>query len=474
MTSAQFTNLMVYLGILSGLLLLGMFLRAKVTLFKQVLLPASVIGGFIGLLLGPELLGGHAVFKFSEDCLITFAALPGFLMIPIFASVPLGNGMGSERGRAGITTSKALPKIIIACGLAGCVQRLQRIVGFGYNVVSTSINPDNGLYRVFGYELCSGFGGGHGPAAGMGKVLEDFGLDYWQTSMGVCITYATIGLVGGMMIGIILINFFARRGMTKIITEPGKMPVAVAQGYTTNIAEQKSLGRETTNNSSIESISIYLAILFADSALALIFSAFLIKNKVPGLAQVPAWFFGLFFMYIINFILVKLKLDWLIDKKAKTRVTGALADYAIIASVVSLSLKTVATLWIPITITCILGFLITFIGLFPTAKKFFGKDDYPVERAVINWGVATGTMIEGMMLLKICDPDYTSPVMAEFSSGYALMCFITMFTTPLFYGFLATESTAMNLMLAVIGASAYFIMAIVGKVMLNKANRIKV
>ena len=51
------------------------------------------------------------------------------------------------------------------------------------------------------------------------------------------------------------------------------------------------------------------------------------------------------------------------------------------------------------------------------------------------------------------------------------MCFITMFTTPLFYGVLSLESPTKNLMLAVVGASAYFIMAIVGKIMLNRANK---
>ena len=53
LTSSLLTELLCSLSIIGGLLLLGTFLRAKVKLFQKLFLPASVIGGFIGLLLGP-------------------------------------------------------------------------------------------------------------------------------------------------------------------------------------------------------------------------------------------------------------------------------------------------------------------------------------------------------------------------------------------------------------------------------------
>ena len=53
LTSSLLTELLCSLSIIGGLLLLGAFLRAKVKLFQKLFLPASVIGGFIGLLLGP-------------------------------------------------------------------------------------------------------------------------------------------------------------------------------------------------------------------------------------------------------------------------------------------------------------------------------------------------------------------------------------------------------------------------------------
>ena len=66
MTTALLQNLITYLAIAAGLLFLGMFLRAKVSVFRKLLLPASVIGGFIGLLLGPQVLGDNAILRVSE------------------------------------------------------------------------------------------------------------------------------------------------------------------------------------------------------------------------------------------------------------------------------------------------------------------------------------------------------------------------------------------------------------------------
>lgn len=60
MTSALLQSLLKSTGALCALLLVVMFLRAKVPLFRKLLIPASVIGGFLGLLLGPQLWGEAA------------------------------------------------------------------------------------------------------------------------------------------------------------------------------------------------------------------------------------------------------------------------------------------------------------------------------------------------------------------------------------------------------------------------------
>ena len=53
MTSSLFTELLKAVAILGVFLLIGAFLRAKAPFFRKLLLPASVIGGFLALIVGP-------------------------------------------------------------------------------------------------------------------------------------------------------------------------------------------------------------------------------------------------------------------------------------------------------------------------------------------------------------------------------------------------------------------------------------
>lgn len=55
--STALTAILKSFGVFSILLLLGSFLRAKIPLFQKLYLPACVIGGFIGLIVGPNILG---------------------------------------------------------------------------------------------------------------------------------------------------------------------------------------------------------------------------------------------------------------------------------------------------------------------------------------------------------------------------------------------------------------------------------
>ena len=50
-------TLLVDVGIVSLLLLLGKFLRAKVRVIQKLFIPPSLLAGFFGLIFGPELLG---------------------------------------------------------------------------------------------------------------------------------------------------------------------------------------------------------------------------------------------------------------------------------------------------------------------------------------------------------------------------------------------------------------------------------
>ena len=62
----------------SALILVGQFLRSKVTFFQKFFIPARMLAGFLGLLLGSQFMN---VIHFSD----AMGSYAGLLVIPVFA-----------------------------------------------------------------------------------------------------------------------------------------------------------------------------------------------------------------------------------------------------------------------------------------------------------------------------------------------------------------------------------------------------
>ena len=475
MTSQLLTQLLQALSLLSVLLLIGTFLRAKVKLFQSLYLPASVIGGFIGMIISPEILGRFSNYSISEEWIKTYSLLPGILSVPIFAAIPLGMFLNSSNNSNEKKTIKSLypSKVLICFGLFQCAAMTQSAIGYATNMFFSKINPQLNMYRTFGYELSAGFSGGHGLAASTGKLLESFGIPQyeWEIAQGVAMTTATIGLIGGMIFGIIFINIAVRKNKTNIIKaiKKNSEDKSMEIGYNKDITKQNSLGRETFLSSSIETITFHLAIIFTVCGIAYIVLSFVKKMNIAGLNVLPVWTYSMIIMFALNFLIKKLNLTWMIDAKVKAKIMGTLSDFAIVSAITSLPIKAIMNYIAPITVMCILGFIITYLLIFPLGDFFF-KKDYSFERAIVSWGTLTGVLTTGMILLKICDPEYKSPALSEFSLGFSLMSITGLLIVPILNNVLARGSTFDNFITAVISAILYFAFAFTVFLINKKAN----
>ena len=463
MTSQLLTQLLQALSLLSALLLVGTFLRAKVKLFQSLYLPASVIGGFIGMIISPEILGRFSNYSISQEWIKTYSLLPGILSVPIFAAIPLGMFLNNSNDNKKKNIKSLYPsKVLICFGLFQCAAMTQSAIGYATNMFFSKVNPQLNMYRTFGYELSAGFAGGHGLAASTGKLLESFGIPQyeWEIAQGVAMTTATVGLIGGMIFGIIFINIAVRRNKTNIIKaiKKNNEDKSMEVGYNKDITKQNSLGRETFLSSSIETITFHLAIILTVCGLAYIVLNFVKKMNIAGLNVLPVWTYSMIIMFALNFLIKKLNLTWMIDAKVKAKIMGTLSDFAIVSAITSLPIKAIMNYIAPITVMCILGFIITYLLVFPLGDFFF-KKDYSFERAIVSWGTLTGVLTTGMILLKICDPEYKSPALSEFSLGFSLMSITGLLIVPILNNVLARGSTFDNFITAVISAILYFAFA---------------
>ncbi len=430
------------LSFLSILLIVGTLLRAKIKLFQNLFLPASVIGGFIGLIIVQT-----SIIPIPFDWVRTYSLLPGILIIPIFASIPLGMSIS----KSNMLTS--FPNIIKCFGIFQAVAMTQCIIGYGTNLLYSRLKPEIELYRTFGYELSAGFSGGHGLAAATGKLLEGFGVPYWEVAQGIAMTTATVGLIGGIVFGIIFINIAVRKKNTSILKEPNDIPIESKLGFNKNINSQASIGRETLMSSNIETIAFHLAIIFSVCGLAYIILDLVRKTNITGLSVLPVWTYSMIIMFILNIIIGKLKMDWIVDSKLKSRITGSLSDFAVVSAITSLPIKAVLQYIEPLIFMMILGFIVSYFMIFFMAKSLFKKNYF--EYGIMLWGALTGVMITGITLLKICDNDYQSPVLKDFSLGFSINFVSSLLIVPILNSVLATGSTMMNFIVSIIFTLVY-------------------
>ncbi|WP_303115814.1 sodium/glutamate symporter [Fusobacterium sp.] len=401
----MFSELLNSLGLLGLFLLLGTFLRAKIKFFQQTFMPASVIGGFLLLILGPVCFN---ILKISPEWLKIYSLLPGILIIPIVASVPLGLKFSSEVK----SVKNVLPLAFIGLGIA----MFQFFAGFSMQYI---FNGKYDFYRTFGWELGLGFVGGHGTAGLLGNMLQNANLPYWETAQGVATTTATFGIVGGILIGMLLINFSSRKGYTAILKKPGDIPESFKIGYIKDTEKQPLLGRDTTLSASIDSLAFHFAIIFSVCLISFKLLEFMKTHKIFILDKISIWAYSIVVMFIFWNLMCKLKLDFLVDSKVKAKISGTLTEFAVIAAIASLPIKAVFAFIVPITLMCIIGFILTTFFLFYMCKYFL--KDYWFEHMISTFGMSTGVFLTGILLLRICDPDFKSPVMTNYSFAYTII-----------------------------------------------------
>ena len=82
LASSDIARLVFYLSALGALLLVGVILREKISLFKKIYLPASLIAGVIGVILGHNCLG-----LLPQEMTSTWGALPTSLIVIVFSTM---------------------------------------------------------------------------------------------------------------------------------------------------------------------------------------------------------------------------------------------------------------------------------------------------------------------------------------------------------------------------------------------------
>lgn len=439
MTSAMLTELLKSTGLLGIFLLVGVLLRAKVSVFQKTFMPASVIGGFLLLILGPTCLN---IIPIPQDWLSMYSLVPGILIVPVVACVPLGLslGDGGKEGANGDVMKNIFPLmfILIATGI------FQFGIGYLVHIIFKGMGYD--LYATFGWEMGIGFTGGHGTAAVLGNMLHEANLPYWETAQGVAITTATFGIVGGILIGMVLINWAARKGHTALLQKPGDIPNNLKVGYEKDITKQASVGRETTLSASIDVFAFHSAIIFGVCLLSYLLLGAIKEAKIPILSDISIWAYAIIIMFAVWGLIRKLKIDYLVDSKVKSKISGCFTEFAVIAAIASLPIQAVAAYIVPILAMVVLGYIATTAFLVFFCKRYL--KGFWFEQMIGGLGMSTGVFLTGVLLLRICDPELESPALGNYSLAYTVASVVYFAMLALFLSLLLNQGIFVAMMVS--------------------------
>ena len=128
--------------------------------------------------------------------------------------------------------------------------------------------------------------------------------------------------------------------------------------------------------------------------------------------------FGALLAYLARLVIDWLDLGHLFDSGLMAGISGAMIDYLIVASIAAIPLVLFARYLPEILIVSLLSSaaLIAFISF--ASRRMY--PDYPVERIVATFGFMTGTLVSGLTLLRMADPQMETPVAKDLAYGSGL------------------------------------------------------
>ena len=379
--------------ILAVLLLTGKLLRVKVRLFQRIFLPASIIGGFIGLLAGP--FGLDLIPEFIMD---VWKQIPGILINIVFATLFLG---------------VSIPGIRKIWSMGGSQLCFGAVIGTGQYFVALLttalvLTPLFGVSHVFGTILEIGFSGGHGTAAGMESVFTSVGFPE-----GTALAYmsATVGIIVAVVGGIIFINIAIRKGQCVNFDKNQGIPEYKKEGLIREDSDRYSNSMATVASESIEPLAFHFSIVAVAVLIGWLLLT-LVRKAHPLLEGFPLFPLAMIGGMIVQIVSKPAKIDRYYDKDTFDRILGLSLDFLVVAAISSLRLDLfLDNIW-PFLILMVVGILWIIFTLVFLAPKMIPNNWF--ERGITEYGMQTGVTAIGLLLLRLVDPHYKTDTAQAF------------------------------------------------------------
>ena len=359
------------------------------------MLPVAVLGGFL-LLIAKEI----GLVDLDENLLsaLTYHGIAlGFIAMSLRNPVQREDG---DESKVGFRSGAVIVSTYMIQGVTGL------IITIG---LALTVMPN--MFRAAGLLLPMGFGQGPGQANNIGASYQSLGFAGGH-SFGLSI--AAAGYIVACVVGVIILNILRERGDIEVSEERGH--VFLRDDHIDD-GEASSDVSESIDKLSVQLAMIIIVYLVTYAATAGLTGGIAkISEGVAGTVNTLLWGFnfiiGSALAILLRVILEKLRKKGTIRRRYQdnyllNRLSGAFFDIMIVAGIGCIDIEDIRGLVLPFVLLVIAGTIVTWFHLRWVCKAVYG--DYYYQGLISMYGMLTGTISSGVLLLREIDPQLETP-----------------------------------------------------------------
>lgn len=387
-------NPIIQVAIIAAVVLIANIIRRKIPLIKNSMVPTAVLAGFI--MLAGRMTGLIQVnFEWLE--MVTYHCIAiGFIAM----SLRTPDNPRQKGDHVGIKSGAIIVGSYMIQGIMGLIISL----GLAY-----TIKPD--MFKAAGILLPMGYGQGPGQANNIGATYEALGFAGGQ-SFGLSI--AAAGYICACVVGVFYINYLCKKGMLV------KTDHDIISGSLTIDEFQDE--NEIPIAESLDKCSIQIALVLIVYG----FTYLVTWGVTSGISAISTgladtlnpllWGFnfmiGAGLAIGTRVVMNKLRKYKIMNRQYQnnyllSRISGLAFDVMIVSALACIEFKEMKGLWVPFILMAVAGAFGTLMHLKFTCKRVY--KDYYYEGLVSMYGMMTGTISSGVLLLRELDPQMKTP-----------------------------------------------------------------
>jgi len=443
-------NAILQFGIIAVAILVSNLLCRRVGFIKKMLLPTAVLAGFLLLIL--KTIGILRLDATTLEMITYHGIAIGFIAMSL--RIP------SEKEKSGGLTAMKSGAVIVSSYM------IQAVIGLAISaILCMTIKPD--LFSAAGALLPMGYGQGPGQANNIGATYEALGFAGGR-SFGLAI--AAAGYLCACTVGVVYTSILVKKGKIARNTPEFKKGSVTVDTF-------QSEG-EIPISESVDRLSIQIMMILVIYLATYLFTWGItsgIGAIAPGLGQTLnslLWGFnfiiGSAFATLTRVILKNAKRANLMTHQYQnnyllSRISGLAFDVMIVAGIASIEFGELKGLWLPFILMAVAGAIFTLLHLRMVCKWAYPA--YYSEGLMSMYGMMTGTISSGVLLLRELDPDLKTPAANNLVMGSS---FGIIFGAPLLiFAGLAPKSLTWTIIVLFICLAYYigllFVIRIKGK-----------